>query len=1695
MVKQSLRWRLLEFSTLGIILLSYICSPANNLATKLLIGQTKAYAADWASPRFDVAQTGYNRDGIALMPLNISWQRGAFYIYDEGRTRPLVVGDKVLLGVNDWYHGVTSIYALSVYGGSTIWQYDPSDKSISDLVSANGKVYFSAQNPATSAAKLYALDLATGSLTWTLDIGATRPGRPVVDGQDLYVVNSDGLYVIDAVNGIIKRTVPLPGSYSTTSRAAVSQGLVFVNYGNGVCAIDSQSGQIKWTYSVLYGPISAPAVGNNTVYVSGDYKLTALDVTTGSIKWQAAVSGRHAGIDADRWEPTVTDNMVFIGAIEAYDANTGTLKWSYETLYRNKFYTNEENATSAAVLGGYVFVGTTRWATTFSDTSDGRLYVFKASTGELAYLYERGVYYNSWTADPSTAVGNNRVAVNFATNNLTLFTFNSTKGISGFKGVDYISALEPLDCHDDSFIADPVNTSTGGQEINRTLLTLNGAQPLSFKVRYNTLLLNEGLLGKGWEHDFETSLEETQSGNVIIHWSANRKNIFVSNGNGQHSGQDLAVIHDTLIKNQDGSYTLTRKDQSKYLFSAEGKLTQQKNSHGQLLNMNYDANGRLIKVEEPISGRSINISHNEAGLINQVTDSSNRHVTFGYDANHNLTSITDAKGQTTIYTYNSASQVLTATDAEGVVLFSNTYDSEGRIVAQDDAVASNQLTTFSYDEFTEPGELITTVTDRNGKTRVLTHDYKYELISIKDELQNTIETYTYDTSGNRTSAKDANGNLTKLTYDSSGNLLTITDAKGNTSKMTYDERNNLLSLENAMGKKILYTYDANNNLTSATDQLGDSTTYDYDSNSLLQTKVTPRQGLVSYTYEGGLPHTVTNAVGNTSTLNYDAAGRLIGIIDAAGKETTMTYDEVDNLISVKDPLGNIKSFTYNSHNDKLSETDARGNTTYYTYNGNGKLISRVDALNNETHYEYDGEDRFVKTIDARGDATTFTYDDKGRLTGTTDPLGHTSTIQYDALDNIIGKTDALGNKILTITYDALNNPVTLKDALGNTTTKHYDSLNRIDSITDPLTHVTQYSYDDLNRMSSTTDALNGVSNQDFDADGNRISLQDPNGNKTNFNFDKSGRLIAKTSPTGDITRYSYDSRDLLSEVENGRFQITDYQYDDAGRLTTLISPEDTTTYTYDPNGNILTVTDSTGTITREYDALNRITKYIDAQGNTIQYSYDAVGNLTTLTYPGGKQVTYGYDAANRLVSVTDWARRVTTYEYNANGRLVKATRPNGTVLTRTYNEASQLILQKDTDRNGNIISQCNYGYDAAGNVTLEQNASDEETFTLPNTSMAYGSDNRLATFNGQPVFYDEDGNMTTGPLSGSMANYTYDSRNRLTSAGNLSYLYNAENNRVGVVDNGKTTRYTINTNAKLSQVLIKTDDQGNKTFYIYGLGLIGQEEADGTYKTYHFDRRGSTIAITDENGNVTDRFQYAPYGELARHDGLTNTPFMFNGGYGVMTDSNGLYYMRARYYNPEIRRFINQDVLTGSIDNGQSLNRYAYTNGNPISYVDPFGLWGIGLSGSESTEIGVVFDDGKIGLGAGQTGSYGGGFFSHGFFENSGIGSFKTWGGYVGGPGYGVGYPSGADKDNKDGGAYVGIGLNAFITNADSAADLNGPAKTFSINIGWADRVFALQVARGDNGIWMISYGGIPLPGAGFGFSVSDYYTYTEARK
>ena len=185
--------------------------------------------------------------------------------------------------------------------------------------------------------------------------------------------------------------------------------------------------------------------------------------------------------------------------------------------------------------------------------------------------------------------------------------------------------------------------------------------------------------------------------------------------------------------------------------------------------------------------------------------------------------------------------------------------------------------------------------------------------------------------------------------------------------------------------------------------------------------------------------------------------------------------------------------------------------------------------------------------------------------------------------------------------------------------------------------------------------------------------------------------------------------------------------------------------------------------------------------------------------------------------------------------------------------------------------------------------------------MEYDANNRLLTYNGKSVTYDADGNMIHGPLNGVMTDFRYDCRNRLIQAGDIIYTYDAENHRIAVETGTSVTRYVVDSQPELTRILqaVETDKatgESRTTYYTYGTGLIAQEEAESGYRLYHFNHLGSTTLITDEKGQVIQTFEYNPYGELL--DGtIGEYRFLFNGEYGVVTDANGLYYMRARYYN------------------------------------------------------------------------------------------------------------------------------------------------------------------------------------------------------
>jgi YD repeat-containing protein len=471
-------------------------------------------------------------------------------------------------------------------------------------------------------------------------------------------------------------------------------------------------------------------------------------------------------------------------------------------------------------------------------------------------------------------------------------------------------------------VANPINPAMGSQVVGKTFLKVQGVIPISFTLTYNSILLTKDVVGTGWGiNRYETRLRELSNGDVEVHWNANRNNLFKKQGSQFMPVQQYCQF-DKLVKNSNGTFTLLQQNKTIYEFNADGQLLKLQNSKSQALTFQYDSQGRLSQIKEPVSGVYLNYTYGNYNLLATVKDSLNRQVRLSYDANHNLISITDPANRITRYTYNEFGQKLTTT-LDGVLQSSNTYDPNGtgRIVEQEDNRTDNQPIRFAYDK-SQAGKIITTVTGRNGDSRVYTYNDDFQLLSLRDRLGKTV-THTYDGNGKRTATTDANGKTTRFNYDSRGNLISVTNAANHTSELIYDARNNLISSKNALNEITQFAYDGNNNLIRQTNPLGKVTGYTYNSSGKMLTMTNPLGKRTTYQYQTGR----------------DVLGRVESVTDADGSETRLNYDVLNRLISITDPLNRTIGMTYYKNGNLLTFSDANGNVTRRAYDDDDNLIS------------------------------------------------------------------------------------------------------------------------------------------------------------------------------------------------------------------------------------------------------------------------------------------------------------------------------------------------------------------------------------------------------------------------------------------------------------------------------------------------------------------------------------------------------------------------------------------------------------------------------------------------------------------------------------------------------------------------------------------------------------------------------------
>ncbi len=1048
-------------------------------------------------------------------------------------------------------------------------------------------------------------------------------------------------------------------------------------------------------------------------------------------------------------------------------------------------------------------------------------------------------------------------------------------------------------------------------------------------------------------------------------------------------------IESTFSYGESGERTTSNRngDISVRVFNKDGLLESYTDENGNTKTYEYDERYNIIK-ETDNNGNSIIKTYNKFNKPTSITDKNGNVTKLIYNDFGDVVRIEHPQinGITPIetFTYNSRNQLSVYTDLRGTVT-EYFYDELGLL--------SSKKTGGRIVETVFVNGLLMSKKDANGNIET----YGYNDIgqqTTKIDAENNTFTYEYDNLGNLLKTTNSNGDVIETRYDSNYQKEYVIDANGNTTQYSYNGnmKNTLVTLPD--GNTIEYRYDGEDRPIKIIDQAENETDIAYDKVGNVLSKTFADGSVVSYTHDKvGNVLTETNPKGAVTTKTYDAKGNVLTITDSDGNITRFDYDATrvvrktnalsgstvykyspaGDLLSEIDAMGNKKSYTHDAYGNIRTFTDAKGNVTSYTYDNNNNVLTICDALGNITVNTYDGNNKLVQTTDAKGNVKKYAYDCQGRCTHITDAKNNVFETVYDANGNILKVIDAKGKTITEKTYNSLNLPHVVKDSTG-TTTHLYNALGKVETITDQYNNTRTFSYNSRGLNSSVRDALNNDSSADYDFLGNLTDLTGPLGGTTHFEYDNMGRLVSETTPTGGTVTYGYNELNVKDYIQNAKGQIRKCYYDALGRITGYICEEDTVSYTYDANGNVKTISDKNGTVEREFDALNRVTKYTDTFGRTIGYEYDVVGNLKRLIYPDNTAVEYEYDVNNNLVTVTDWANNVTTYVYDENNKVTKTIKPDGSITNVGYDDFQRVHWVDARSSLGAIITSFEYTYDALGRIATEVNLENDDfiwynydnlnRMTGRSTAIGGGGqshenysydaagnitsthdsvyeydnqNNVLTGFNNQDAVSDADGNLTSVCINGSTeSKFEYDSANRLIKAGGNEYTYNAENLRIKNRCGNTEITYTHNTNCRLSQLLY-TEDNGVITKYVYGKGLIS-DEMDGNARVYHFDYRGSTVAITSRCGSEMVKIKYDAYGNILNSFHFPNVLFCYNGQYGVITDSNGLLYMRARYYSPKLRRFINADILHGEIADSTSLNRYSYVNGNPVSFVDPLGL-------------------------------------------------------------------------------------------------------------------------------------------------------------
>jgi RHS repeat-associated protein len=971
--------------------------------------------------------------------------------------------------------------------------------------------------------------------------------------------------------------------------------------------------------------------------------------------------------------------------------------------------------------------------------------------------------------------------------------------------------------------------------------------------------------------------------------------------------------------------TVTNPDNSTKVFTydTEDNLISEKDENGKFTYYIFDeAKKNLLKKVQPFNGTdtypqddatkfaittytyyTYSDVNKPQGSVHTITDPNGNVTTYGYDNYGNMNSFTDQAGNTTINSYNSYGlPYISTTPGNKETEFS--YDAEGRLTKQ---VVNNT-------------ETIRIVYDTEGR-KVKEISPKLYDSALEDPLNNTYSgnlgnIYTYYDNGKVHTVTNAENQVITYTYDSYGNVLTETKPNGSINSYEYDVMNRVV--------KTWFKDDAN-----ATPVLMEENTY-----LILADKKTQ---VISKKYIGSTSYLTT-----TSTYNYADKPVTQKYNDNSTSSTTYTLNGL--VLTETDPKGNITSYTYDGLNrlkEKKIPFESISGTIYYTlqqhtYDANGNI--KTDSITNNlpgqaqafstTQYDYNSLNQLVIVTTTDGGSpenyTQYYYDADGNkvrmYTGLSSPL------IINGLDNVTpnGDTEYSVTKYLYDTYERL---IQMTDPLNQTESYQYDQNGKLESETDRNGNITTMAYDNLDRVKLKSVACSDTAKNSsyvytYDSVGN-LETTSGGGILVSYIYDKMGRLNSETDSTGVSKEYTYDllgSRSTFKLKKNGTVKTDmSYTYNNMGRLYQVMNSTTVeATYLYDLNGNRST-----------------LTYYND---NSTTYTYNLNNRLNVLTNKKGmttlSQYTYAYYLDGNQASKTNHAGTATNYIYDGLGRLSSETVTSGTAISYTYDDFNNRATMLVTG--GAINYSVSYLYDGNNRLVTE-------------TKTTNGTD-QLTTCG-----YDNNGNQTS---KGSNT-YVYDGLNRLTAATengqNITYTYNADDLRRSKTVNGVTAIHVWDG----QEMVAEFDGSGLLTDrYIRGINLVFADNGSGTNKTYYLNNgHGDVIQLTSSTGSAIKAYDYDAFGNEKSPVFTDTNKFRYCGEY--FDKETGTYYLRARYYDPTIGRFITEDSYSGKAEDPLSLNLYTYCGNNPVMYIDPTGhtFWdvigGLAKSLDETLTLGI----------------------------------------------------------------------------------------------------------------------------------------------